>query len=73
MLLFAAVEAGRISLRKLLGKGDIVRQPFLRRFEYPGMPQEAGRPARQRRDNATQKESPASSLSPESAVARAGQ
>lgn len=73
MLLFAAVEAGRISWRKLLGKGDIVRQPFLRRFEFPGMPQEAGRPARQQHGTATQKESLVPSPSPESVVARAGQ
>ena len=37
MCLFAAIEAGRIWWRKLRGQGDIIRQPFLRRTEYPGM------------------------------------
>jgi hypothetical protein len=42
MCLFAAVEAGRIWKRRLLGQGDIIRQPFLRRTEYPGMSAERG-------------------------------
>jgi hypothetical protein len=34
LLPFATVEATRIGVRKLFGKGDIVRQPPTRRMEY---------------------------------------